>query len=243
MAKLSFLGAAKTVTGSQYLVEAAGRRLMVDCGMFQGEKALRLLNWAEPAVDPASVDALVLTHTHLDHIGRLPRLVKQGFSGPIYCTPATRELAEILLLDAAHLQEEDAAYLNRKGLTKHAPALPLFDDGGRRGGARALPVAAARHEPGRRRRLRLPLPRGRPPPRRGLRRPARARGRRDDAGAVQRRRGPLRRRSWRATRSRRRRPTTWSSRAPTATARTRRCRCSTSSRASSSAPSRAAACC
>jgi metallo-beta-lactamase family protein len=127
MAKLSFLGAARTVTGSQYLVEAAGRRLMVDCGMFQGEKALRLLNWAEPAVDPASVDALVLTHTHLDHIGRLPRFVKQGFSGPVYCTPATRELAEILLLDAAHLQEEDAAYLNRKGLTKHAPALPLFE--------------------------------------------------------------------------------------------------------------------
>ena len=127
MAKLSFLGAVRTVTGSQYLVEAGGRRLMVDCGMFQGEKALRLRNWAEPAFDPATVDALVLTHTHLDHIGRLPRLVKQGFSGRIYCTPATRELAEVLLLDAAHLQEEDAAYLNRKGLTKHAPALPLFD--------------------------------------------------------------------------------------------------------------------
>ncbi len=127
MARLSFLGAAKTVTGSQYLVEADGRRLLVDCGMFQGEKALRQLNWAEPAFEPSAVDALVLTHTHLDHIGRVPRLVKQGFSGPIYCTPATRELAEILLLDAAHLQEEDAAYLNRKGLTKHEPALPLFE--------------------------------------------------------------------------------------------------------------------
>jgi metallo-beta-lactamase family protein len=96
--------------------------------MFQGEKALRLRNWAEPAFDPATVDAIVLTHTHLDHIGRVPRLVKQGFRGPVYCTPATRELAEILLLDAAHLQEEDAGYLNRKGLTKHSPALPLFDE-------------------------------------------------------------------------------------------------------------------
>lgn len=127
MAQLHFLGAARTVTGSQYLLEAGGRRLMVDCGMFQGEKALRLRNWAEPEFDPASLDALVLTHTHLDHIGRVPRLVKQGFSGRIYCTPPTRELAEILLQDAAHLQEEDAAYLNKKGLTKHAPALPLFD--------------------------------------------------------------------------------------------------------------------
>jgi metallo-beta-lactamase family protein len=128
MAKLSFLGAVRTVTGSQYLVESGGRRLLVDSGMFQGEKALRLRNWAEPPFDPRTVDAMVLTHTHLDHIGRVPRLVKQGFSGRIYCTPATRELAEVLLLDAAHLQEEDAAYLNRKGLTKHTPALPLFDE-------------------------------------------------------------------------------------------------------------------
>jgi metallo-beta-lactamase family protein len=127
MTRLTFLGAAKTVTGSQYLLEAEGQRLLVDCGMFQGEKELRLLNWANPAFDPAALGAVVLTHTHLDHIGRLPRLVKQGFRGRVYCTPATRELAEILLLDAAHLQEEDAAYLNRKGLTKHKPALPLFE--------------------------------------------------------------------------------------------------------------------
>jgi metallo-beta-lactamase family protein len=129
MARLTFLGAAKTVTGSQYLVEANGQRLLVDCGMFQGEKALRLRNWDDPLPDPARVGALVLTHTHLDHIGRVPRLVKRGFAGPIYCTPPTAELAEILLLDAAHLQEEDAEYLNRKGLTRHKPALPLFDQG------------------------------------------------------------------------------------------------------------------
>ncbi|HSD66373.1 MAG TPA: MBL fold metallo-hydrolase [Vicinamibacteria bacterium] len=128
MAKLTFLGAARTVTGSQYLLEAGGRRLLVDSGMFQGEKELRLRNWREPEFPPAGVDAVVLTHTHLDHIGRLPRLVKQGFRGLVYCTPPTRDLAEILLLDAAHLQQEDAGYLNRKGLTKHSPALPLFDE-------------------------------------------------------------------------------------------------------------------
>jgi metallo-beta-lactamase family protein len=128
MARLTFLGAAQTVTGSQYLLEAGGERLLVDSGMFQGEKELRLRNWAEPEFPPAGVGAIVLTHTHLDHIGRVPRLVKQGFQGPIYCTPATKELAEILLLDAAHLQQEDAEYLNRKGLTKHTPALPLFDE-------------------------------------------------------------------------------------------------------------------
>jgi metallo-beta-lactamase family protein len=126
--KLSFLGAARTVTGSQYLLEAEGRRLLVDCGMFQGERTLRLLNWEAPAYDPATLDAVVVTHTHLDHIGRLPRLVKQGFRGLIYCTPPTVELAEVLLLDAAHLQVEDAEYLNRKGLTRHRPALPLFDE-------------------------------------------------------------------------------------------------------------------
>lgn len=128
MASLSFLGAARTVTGSQYLLESGGTRVMVDCGMFQGDKSLRLRNWAEPEFDPRGIAALILTHTHLDHIGRVPRLVRQGFSGPIYCTPATRELASVLLADAAHLQQEDAAYFNRKGLTKHKPALPLFED-------------------------------------------------------------------------------------------------------------------
>jgi metallo-beta-lactamase family protein len=128
MARLTFLGAARTVTGSEYLLETSGGRVLVDCGMFQGDKALRLRNWSEPPFDPASIKVLVLTHTHLDHIGRVPRLVKQGFRGRIVSTPATRELAEILLKDAAHLQQEDAEYLNRKGLTKHEPALPLFDD-------------------------------------------------------------------------------------------------------------------
>ena len=128
MARLTFLGAARTVTGSQYLVDAGGRLVLVDSGMFQGDKPLRLRNWSEPPFPVAKVDAIVLTHTHLDHIGRVPRLVKLGFRGAIYCTPPTRELAEILLLDAAHLQQEDAEYLNRKGLTKHDPALPLFDD-------------------------------------------------------------------------------------------------------------------
>jgi metallo-beta-lactamase family protein len=128
MANLSFLGAAGTVTGSQYLLEAGASRVLVDSGMFQGEKELRLRNWAEPGFEPGSVQAMVLTHTHLDHIGRVPRLVKQGFRGRILCTPATRELAEVLLKDAAHLQKEDADYFNRKKLTKHEPALPLFED-------------------------------------------------------------------------------------------------------------------
>src|SRR4249920_476684 len=128
MARLTFLGAALTVTGSQYLLEAGGRLVLVDSGMFQGDKALRQRNWTNPEFPVAKVDAIVLTHTHIDHIGRVPRLVKLGFRGAIYCTPPTQELAEVLLLDAAHLQEEDAEYLNRKGLTKHEPALPLFDD-------------------------------------------------------------------------------------------------------------------
>jgi metallo-beta-lactamase family protein len=125
---ITFLGAARTVTGSAYLVDSGRSQVMVDFGMFQGRKEIRQRNWVDPEFPAPQVEAVVLTHTHLDHIGRVPRLVANGFSGPIFCTPPTVELAEVLLKDAAHLQMEDAEYLNRKGLTSHAPAVPLFDD-------------------------------------------------------------------------------------------------------------------
>jgi metallo-beta-lactamase family protein len=126
--KLSFLGATGTVTGSRYLLEHRGRKLLIDCGLFQGYKNLRLMNWEAPPFDPASLDAVILTHAHLDHSGMLPRLVKQGYKGRIIATPATRELCEILLPDSARLQEEDAEYLNRHGRSRHKPALPLYDE-------------------------------------------------------------------------------------------------------------------
>jgi metallo-beta-lactamase family protein len=127
--KLSFLGAAGTVTGSKYLLEASGTRILVDCGLYQGVKQLRLRNWAEPPVQPASVDAVLLTHAHLDHSGYLPAFVRDGFRGPVFCSEPTRDLCGILLPDAAYLQEEDAAYANRKGFSKHHPALPLYTKG------------------------------------------------------------------------------------------------------------------
>jgi metallo-beta-lactamase family protein len=125
---ITFLGAARTVTGSAYLVDSGRSQVMIDFGMFQGPKDIRQRNWVDPEFPAPQMEALVLTHTHLDHIGRVPRLVKNGFAGPIFCTPPTVELAEVLLKDAAHLQMEDAEYLNRKGLTSHKPAVPLFDD-------------------------------------------------------------------------------------------------------------------
>ena len=124
---LGFHGGAGTVTGSRFLLDQGGRRLLVDCGMFQGLKELRLLNWDPTPFDPRAVDAVVLTHAHIDHSGYLPRLVKAGFRGPIYCTPATGDLVAILLRDAASIQEEDAYFANKKGFSKHRPALPLFD--------------------------------------------------------------------------------------------------------------------
>ena len=128
MATLQFLGAAGTVTGSKYLLEAAGERLMIDCGLFQGPKELRLRNWNPLPVAPASVQWLVLTHAHLDHVGYIPRLVKDGFAAEILATPATGELARLTLPDSGHLQEEDADYANLKKFSKHAPALPLYTE-------------------------------------------------------------------------------------------------------------------
>jgi metallo-beta-lactamase family protein len=124
--RLEFLGATETVTGSKFLLECAGKRILIDCGLFQGLKELRLRNWEEPPVDPRSVDAIVLTHAHIDHTGYLPRFVRQGFRGPIYGTPATIDLLRILLPDSAHLQEEEARFCNRTRRTKHEQALPLY---------------------------------------------------------------------------------------------------------------------
>lgn len=128
MASLTFLGAAGTVTGSQYLVEAQGERILVDCGQFQGLKALRLRNWAPLPVDASSVQAVVLTHAHLDHSGMLPRLVRQGFRGRIFATAGTTDLCKLILADAGHIQEEEARRANRGHYTKHHPALPLFTE-------------------------------------------------------------------------------------------------------------------
>lgn len=123
----TFLGAAGTVTGSKLLVEAPDASVMVDCGLFQGPREWRRRNWDPLPVDPASIGSVVLTHTHLDHCGYLPLLVRRGFTGPVVCSPATARLAEIVLRDAAHLEEEEAEYALRAGYSKHTPPLPLFD--------------------------------------------------------------------------------------------------------------------
>jgi len=125
---LTFLGGAGTVTGSKYLLTSRGRSIMVDCGLFQGLKQLRLRNWLAPAVAPRDVDAVVLTHAHLDHSGYLPRFVKAGFAGAVYASAATRDVCALLLPDAGHLQEEEARYANRRAFSKHKPALPLYSE-------------------------------------------------------------------------------------------------------------------
>lgn len=124
---LTFLGAAGTVTGSRFLLELEQARSLVDAGLYQGLKQLRLRNWEAIPVDPRTLRSVTLTHAHLDHCGYLPRLVKDGFRGPIVCTSETADLAALVLRDSAHLQEEDATYANRTGYSKHHPALPLYD--------------------------------------------------------------------------------------------------------------------
>ena len=125
---IAFHGAAGTVTGSRNLVTADDTRVLIDCGMFQGVRELRELNWLPAPFPPNSPDAVLLTHAHVDHTGWLPRLVKEGYRGPVYTTPATAEMTRILLLDSAKLQQEDAEYANRKGFSRHRPALPLYTE-------------------------------------------------------------------------------------------------------------------
>jgi metallo-beta-lactamase family protein len=126
MAKITFLGAAGTVTGSKYLLEAGSKRLLVDCGLFQGSKELQQRNWNPLTVDPATIDWVLLTHAHIDHTGYLPRLVAAGYRGPVYADAATHELCNLLLPDSAHLQEEDAQFAARKGYSSHKQPLPLY---------------------------------------------------------------------------------------------------------------------
>jgi len=128
MATIQFLGATRTVTGSKHLIEVDGYRTLVDCGLFQGLKELRLRNWEPFPLNPASINSVILTHAHIDHTGYLPRLARDGFDGPVYATPATVELARILLPDSARLQEEEADYANKAGASKHKPALPLYTE-------------------------------------------------------------------------------------------------------------------
>jgi metallo-beta-lactamase family protein len=126
--KLTFLGGVGTVTGSKYLLETDRARVLIDCGLFQGYKNLRLRNWADFPVHPKTIDAVILTHAHLDHSGYLPLLIKNGFKGPVICTRSTRDLCNILLPDSGFLHEKDAEFANRKGFSKHHPALPLYTE-------------------------------------------------------------------------------------------------------------------
>ncbi len=140
MATLTFWGAAGTVTGSKYLIESHHNRVLVDCGLFQGPRELRERNWAEAPFPAASVDAVLLTHAHIDHTGYLPRFVNQGFRGPVYCSRGTAELLRILLPDSARLQEEEADYRNRHKITRHDPALPLYTEADANAALRLLEI-------------------------------------------------------------------------------------------------------
>lgn len=128
MMNITFLGGVGTVTGSKYLIEAGDNRILLDCGLFQGYKQLRLRNWEPLPVSPKSIDAVVLTHAHLDHSGYVPLLMRQGFKGPVWASEATRDLCAILLPDAGHLNERDAEFANKHGFSKHKPALPLYTE-------------------------------------------------------------------------------------------------------------------
>ncbi|MBL8917300.1 MAG: MBL fold metallo-hydrolase [Myxococcaceae bacterium] len=128
MASIHFLGAAGTVTGSKFLLEHEDKQVLIDCGLFQGVKELRLRNWAPTPIDVKKLNAVVLTHAHIDHTGGLPRLVSQGYRGPVYSTPGTRDLCGLLLPDSARIQEEEARYANKEGYSKHKPALPLYTE-------------------------------------------------------------------------------------------------------------------
>ena len=126
--RITFLGATQTVTGSKYLIEYGGKKILVDCGLFQGPKELRQRNWETLPINPKNIDAVILTHAHIDHSGYLPLLVKNGFRGKIFCSEATFDLCKILLTDSGFLQEEDANRANRYGYSKHKPALPLYTE-------------------------------------------------------------------------------------------------------------------
>ena len=128
MATITFYGGVGSVTGSKYLLESNGRKVLVDCGLFQGLKELREKNWQDPPFRADEIDAVIITHAHIDHTGYLPRLVKLGFSGKVFTSRATGDLLKILLPDSGRLQQEEADYRNRHNLTKHSPALPLYDE-------------------------------------------------------------------------------------------------------------------
>lgn len=147
MASLTFWGGVGTVTGSKYLVESNGARVLVDCGLFQGPRELRERNWEDPPFDPRTLDAIVITHAHIDHTGYLPRVVAQGFGGPVFCSRGTADLIKLLLPDAARLQEEEAEYRNRKGLSRHRPALPLYTEADARDAIKLIRVCPNTGEP------------------------------------------------------------------------------------------------